>query len=76
MAIKSYLAFPHEGQKEALVDSIESISGCEVTPSENRDLLILIIESKDQNHEEKLLEEIKNLNSLNHLTLVSGFNDN
>lgn len=76
MPIKSYLAFPHKGQKEQLIDSIGSISCCEVTPSENHDLIILVLESEDQNHEEKLLEKINNLNSLDHLTLVSGFNDN
>lgn len=76
MPIKSYLAFPHKGQKEALIGSLGSINGCEATPSENREVLILVVESDDKLHEEKLLEEIKNLDALDHLTLVSGFNDN
>lgn len=75
MNIKSYLAFPHKGQSQALQQALNAINHCEATPSINKDLLVLVTESKDENQEKELLEMIKSINSLEHLTLVSGFND-
>jgi nitrate reductase NapAB chaperone NapD len=76
MPIKSYLVFPHEGKQKALKEALIKLSWCEVIPAENRNLLVLVTDTKDKEDEENCLLTINGLNSLEHMTLVSGFSDN
>lgn len=72
MAIKSYLAYPRTGQLADLVKDLSALAGCEVNPSENRDVVILVTETSNQEEEEKLEERLESLPSLANLTLVYG----
>ena len=76
MAIKSYLAFPHRGKKETLLAELEQLRWCEVTPAENEELLVVVAETINKDDDEAFLEAVNQLNSLDHLTLVSGFDEN
>lgn len=73
MPIKSYLAHPHEGKKEVLVDALSAIDNCEVVPAENRDLLIIVTDTQDNIEDQKLKETIEAIESLKLLAMVSGF---
>jgi len=73
MPIKSYLAHPINGKKEDLIEALKALESCEVVPSENEELIILITDT--QTIEDKILKEsIDALDSLKMLSLVSGFN--
>ena len=75
MAIKSYLAFPQDDRKANLKQSIEKLEGCEVIEAENKELLIVVTESPDEKADEQLLQQIRNIDDLKHISLVSGFNN-
>lgn len=74
MPIKSYLAHPHNGKKNELVQALSNIDQCEVMPAQNKDLLILITETESNTEEEILKEKLEALKSLKLLAMVSGFN--
>ncbi len=74
MPIKSYLVFPHSGQKDELVHALYD-HNCEVIPAENKDILIMVTDTESQQVEDDLIAKLKEIKSLDHYTLVSGFND-
>ena len=74
MPIKSYLAHPHEGKKEQLIQELLSLENCEVIPAENKDLLVVVTDTPDEIGDKKLTEQIEAIDSLKLLALVSGFN--
>ncbi|MFT7611250.1 MAG: nitrate reductase NapAB chaperone NapD [Parvicellaceae bacterium] len=73
MPIKSYLAHPQDGKKEALVLALSSFTECDVFPAENREILIVVTETKNKEAEKKLKEKLESINSLKLLAMVSGF---
>ena len=73
MPIKSYLAHPIEGKKQQLARAILAISGCDVIPAENKDLLVVVTDTESINQDEILKEKIEAIDSLKLLALVSGF---
>lgn len=74
MPIKSYLAHPHDGKKEDLIKALSAINQCEIIPAENKDVLVVVTETEDDEEDKNLKEKIEALNSLKLLALVSGFN--
>ncbi len=74
MPIKSYLAHPHSGMKEELVLALSQFSECDIFPSENKDVVILITETATTYEDDKLTEKIQRISSLKLLAMVSGFN--
>ena len=74
MPIKSYLAHPHDGKKNSLIEAINAMEYCEVIPAENENLLIVVTDTESEEQEENLKEKIENLESLKLLAMVSGFN--
>lgn len=75
MIIKSYLVFPASGRLTELERAINSIPGCEATPSTNRELLVLVTEAADEAAEKHLEKSLHAIAALQTLTLVSGHND-
>ncbi len=75
MPIKSYLAHAHGGQKEKLINALSELHDCEVTPSENQDILVLVTDTPDDISDDILKKKIEDIDSLKILTLVSGFNN-
>ncbi|TYA78505.1 hypothetical protein [Seonamhaeicola marinus] len=73
MPIKSYLAYPQDNQKEDLINAVSQIPSCEVIPSENQDLLIVVTEANNTIEDEQIKEKIEAIESLKLLSLVSGF---
>ncbi len=74
MPIKSYLVHPIEGERDKLIETLSSIDECEVTSAENKDLLILVTETFDENQESMLKQKLDALTNIKVITLVSGFN--
>ncbi|NJX14185.1 chaperone NapD [Tamlana crocina] len=73
MPIKSYLAHPHSGKKESLIEALSALPNCEVIPAENENLLIVVTETDNQEQEDKLKQTIESLEDLKLLAMVSGF---
>lgn len=76
MPIKSYLAHPFEGKKTELIAELSALSFCEVIPADNKELLILVTDTDNNEDEELLKQQLETVGHLKLLTLVSGFNAN
>ncbi len=74
MPIKSYLVHPVKGKKEELLSALKEIVECEVVPAENQNLLALVTDTPNDKEEEMLKEKIEAINSLELMSLVSGYN--
>ncbi len=74
MPIKSYLAHSQEGRKNDLIQSLSAIKECEITPSENHELIVIVTDTKSDNDDILLKEKIEAIESLKLLAMVSGFN--
>ena len=75
MPIKSYVAFPHKGKKSQLIQVLENTEYCEVVPSTNKDVLVLVTDTKNDQEEETLQKKLDNIEEIEHLNLVSGFSE-
>ena len=75
MPVKSYLAMSHKGQKNQLQNAIGQLSECEVLPSDNKDVLIVVTETSDEKADKKLFKKLNSLPNLQMLTLVSAFSN-
>lgn len=76
MPIKSYVAFPHKGEKNQLIKVLENTEHCEVVPSTNKDVLVLVTDTKNDEQEEVLQQTLDSIKEIEHLNLVSGFSEN
>jgi len=76
MPVKSYITFPQPGKKELLIKILQENKYCEVLPSVNKDIIVLITDTINDEQEEALQRTIETIKEIEHLTLVSGFNDN
>ncbi len=75
MPIKSFIVFPKEGCKNQLVKELEAFETCEVTPSTNEEILVLVTDTASKEDEDNLIMEIESLSSVNQLALVTGYED-
>jgi len=74
MPIKSYLAYPQNGQKEALVKALAGFPECEVLPAENKDVVIVVTDTDTQQQDKRVQDELMQLPNLAHLGLVAVYN--
>ncbi len=75
MPIKSYVAFPRKGEKEQLIKVLENTKHCEVLPATNKEVLVLVTDTKDDQQEEALQQILDSIEEIEHLNLVSGFSE-
>ncbi len=74
MPIKSYLAHPIEDKMDVLLDKLSKIEACEVVPSKNQNLIIVVTETIDDDEEQLLQNKLEAIEEIKLLSLVSGFN--
>lgn len=74
MPIKSYLAHPIENKMDDLQNILSQIEACEVIPSKNQNLLIVVTETRDEEEEQQLQNTLEAIEEIQLLSLVSGFN--
>ena len=72
MPICSYLAYPVKGEKKELADSLEKLNYCEVIPSDNVDVVILLTDTPDDEAEQWLHKQLKDVELLQHLSMTFG----
>ena len=75
MPISSYLAIPKANQLPELTKQVEAFSECETLPSSNKEVLVVTTDTIDAQAEERLIQKIQSLDSLQQMTMVSGYND-
>ena len=73
MPIKSYLARPHEGKLSELLDELSHLNGCDIIPSTNREIAVLVTDTNNEFEDNELLSQINAIGSLKMLSMVSGF---
>ncbi len=74
MPVKSYLAVAIEGRRTILQNDIRKL-GCEVTLSENKNVLVVVTATEDEPKDKELFEQLYALENLQLLTLVAAFSD-
>lgn len=72
MPVCSYLVYSHSEDKEALVSQLNKIPECQTVEASNRDMLILVTETKDQIHEKSLQETLMQIPAIQNIALVYG----
>lgn len=75
MPIFSFLAYPIKNQKEQLIKELSMIPYCEVTASENKDVLILLLDTPDEQTNKEVIDTIKGLGSIQALNMTFGHTD-
>jgi len=74
MPILSYLALPQTGAMEQLCSELSSIDYCEIIPSDNEEVVVLVTDTPDEKTEKKLQKTLKNLPSIQSLSMTFGHN--
>ncbi|MGI9535522.1 MAG: hypothetical protein ACR2PB_00525 [Desulfocapsaceae bacterium] len=75
MPIFSYLAMPREGAREDLCAELSSLKYCQIIPAENKEIVVLLTDTPDEDIERSLQEKLKNLTSLQSLSLAFGYDE-
>jgi nitrate reductase NapAB chaperone NapD len=75
MPVFSYLAYPTQGAKEQLINELAALEYCEVTPSENEEVLILVTDTPNEETEKELQKKLKEIKSLESLGMTFGHTD-
>lgn len=73
MPIKSYLVHAFEGKKDKLVDALNRLPQCQVNPSTNQDVVVLVTDTPTVQAEKKLEEIFESIPEIKNMALVSGF---
>jgi nitrate reductase NapAB chaperone NapD len=75
MPIFSFLAYPEKNMKDTLINDLSAMQYCEIKPSDNKDVLILLTDTPDEETNKKLIDSIKELDSLQSLNMTFGHTD-
>lgn len=76
MPIKSFIVFPSPGQKEPLQKELSNMKECSIVPSENKEVFVLVTDTQTEKEEETLLSQINELEAVDQLSMVAGYNEN
>ncbi len=75
MPIFSFLAYPEKNMKDQLIRDLSHMDYCEVKASENQDVLILLTDTPDEETNKDLIAAIKEIKSLQSLSMTFGHTD-
>jgi nitrate reductase NapAB chaperone NapD len=75
MPVFSYLAYPVQRAKEELNNELTSLDYCEVVPAENEEVLVLVTDTPNEEKERELQNKLKELKSLQSLSMTFGHTD-
>ncbi|RUM33653.1 MAG: hypothetical protein DSY50_07885 [Desulfobulbus sp.] len=72
MPILSYLVLPKAGAMEQLCTDLSAMECCEVIPSDNEEVVVLVTDTPDENTEKRLQKTLKDLPSLQSINMTFG----
>ena len=75
MPIFSYLAIPKKNAVDSLCAELSALEYCQVIPAENQDVIVLVTDTPDETIEKNLQKTLKNLQSLQSLSLTFGYDE-
>jgi nitrate reductase NapAB chaperone NapD len=75
MPIFSYLAIPNTGARQKLCTELSALEFCQVIPAENEEIVVLVTDTPDEASEKHLQKTLKNLQSLQSLSLTFGYDE-
>ncbi len=75
MPVFSYLVYPKAGAKENLRKELAQLHHCEVLPSDNEEVLVLVTDTPDETVEKELKKQLGQLPSLQSLGMTFGHMD-
>lgn len=75
MPIFSYIAIPHKGAKDRLCAELSGLRYCQVVPADNQEIVVLVTDTPDEQKEKVLQQSLKNVESLQSLSLTFGFDE-
>ncbi len=75
MPIFSFLVYPEENSKDQLVEDLSQMEYCEVKVSENEDVIILLIETPSEEANKDVINTVKELPSVQSLSMTFGHTD-
>ena len=75
MPVFGYIAYPVSGAKNDLAQELGALEYCQVIPADNEKVLVLVTDTPDKDSEKKLQKQLKNLKSLESLSMTFGYND-
>jgi nitrate reductase NapAB chaperone NapD len=75
MPVFGYLAIPVSGATDTLHHELRSLPYCQVIPADNRELLVLVTDTPDEDTEKELQNTLRGLSSLQSLSMTFGHND-
>ena len=75
MPIFSFLTYPKKNMKDQLIKDLSNMQYYQVKPSTNQDVLILLIDTPDEETNKNLMNTIKELKSLESLSMSFGHTD-
>lgn len=74
MPILSFLALPQAGAMEQLCSDLSTMEYCEIIPADNQEVIVLVTDTPDEKAEQNLQKLLKNLPSLQSLSMTFGHN--
>lgn len=74
MPVLSYLVLPQTGAMEQLCADLSTMQHCEIIPADNKDVVVLVTDTPDDKTEKDLQETLKNLPSVQSLSMTFGHN--
>lgn len=74
MPILSYLVLPQDGAKDQLCSDLSAMDYCEVIPSDNQEVVVLVTDTPDETSEKELQQALKKVSSLQSLSMTFGHN--
>jgi len=74
MPILSYLVLPQAGAMEQLCTNLSAMEYCEIIPSDNEEVVVLVTDTPDDKTEKTLQKTLKTLPSLQSISMTFGHN--
>ena len=72
MPILSYLVLPQAGAMEQLCTDLSAMECCEIIPSDNQEVVVLVTDTPDEETENTLQKTLKKLPSLQSISMTFG----
>ncbi len=72
MPILSYLVLPQAGAMEQLCADLSAMECCEIIPSDNQEVVVLVTDTPDEETEKTLQKTLKTLPSLQSISMTFG----
>jgi nitrate reductase NapAB chaperone NapD len=73
MPVCSYLVIPEPGSTLSVLEQLRALPGCEATPAENREVIVLVTDTDDTEAEVTLARQIQAIDGI--LSTVLTFGD-